>query len=134
PFRGDVQTVIKGHLNGTPVPATSTVPSLPQGLDDVIGKGMSKSPDERYDTCVALMIAAREALDSRPALAEHTPTTPVSDGRDGTENPGHLSGRQTGPQGRSRPTQGPSDTSAVGQDYSVPPGYEPQRAPSPQPG
>lgn len=66
PYSGDVQTVIKGHLNSTPPSAVHVVPSLPPSIDPVIARGMSKNPKERYDNCVALIKAAREALLGTP--------------------------------------------------------------------
>lgn len=61
PFKGDVQTVIKGHLNGEP-PAISRIVGLPAGIDEVIRKGMAKNPAERYPNCVEMIAAARLAL------------------------------------------------------------------------
>lgn len=66
PYQGDVQTVIKGHLNAPPPSATRLVPSLPAGIDAVIEKGMSKSPSGRYPSCVELITAARAALAAAP--------------------------------------------------------------------
>lgn len=67
PFPGDVQTVIKGHLNLAPPSAVRIVPRLPQAIDDVLASGMAKDPSRRYDSCVALVAAAAEALTpSRP--------------------------------------------------------------------
>ncbi|MER6873327.1 serine/threonine-protein kinase, partial [Amycolatopsis sp. NPDC000673] len=53
PFRGDVPTVIKGHLGGEP-PSVASVVALPAAVDDVIRKGMAKSPNDRYPNCVAM--------------------------------------------------------------------------------
>lgn len=62
PFPGDVQTVIKGHLNLAPPSAVRVVPSLPQAIDVVLARGMAKDPARRYDSCVSLLEAAAEAL------------------------------------------------------------------------
>ncbi|RSM32829.1 serine/threonine protein kinase, partial [Amycolatopsis balhimycina DSM 5908] len=56
PFKGDVPTVIKGHLNGDP-PAISRVVALPPSIDEVIRKGMAKSPADRYPSCVEMVAA-----------------------------------------------------------------------------
>ncbi|GAB2957276.1 serine/threonine protein kinase [Amycolatopsis acidiphila] len=61
PFKGDVPTVIKGHLAGEP-PPVSRVASLPPAIDDVVRKGMAKSPPDRYDNCCDLIASARNAL------------------------------------------------------------------------
>ncbi|MQA62555.1 MAG: protein kinase [Actinophytocola sp.] len=68
PYRGDVQTVIKGHLNAPPPSATRLVPTLPAGIDAVIEKGMSKSLGGRYPSCVELIAAARAALAAGPPV------------------------------------------------------------------
>ncbi|HKN55158.1 MAG TPA: serine/threonine-protein kinase [Amycolatopsis sp.] len=61
PFKGDVPTVIKGHLNGDP-PAVSRVVALPPAIDEVIRKGMAKNPADRYPSCVEMIAAARRSL------------------------------------------------------------------------
>lgn len=61
PFKGDVQTVIKGHLGGEP-PSISRVVALPNAIDEVVRKGMSKSPKDRYPSCVEMVAAARRAM------------------------------------------------------------------------
>ena len=61
PFKGDVPTVIKGHLNGDP-PAISRVVGLPPAIDEIIRKGMAKNPADRYPTCVEMVAAARRSL------------------------------------------------------------------------
>ncbi|MDT8911098.1 serine/threonine-protein kinase [Amycolatopsis sp. PS_44_ISF1] len=73
PFKGDVPTVIKGHLNGEP-PSVSRVVGLPAALDDVVRRGMAKNPADRYPNCVALVAAARTALG--PMAASDTPPGP----------------------------------------------------------
>lgn len=66
PYPGDVQTVIKGHLNIPPPSATRIAPSLPAALDVVLATGMAKDPAARCQSCVGLVAAAREALPPRP--------------------------------------------------------------------
>jgi hypothetical protein len=49
--------------------ASAREPSLPAALDDVLGRGTAKVPDERWQTCGELMEAARAALgDGAPAV------------------------------------------------------------------
>ncbi|MGW4398774.1 serine/threonine-protein kinase [Amycolatopsis nivea] len=74
PFRGDVPTVIKGHLGGEP-PSVASVVALPAAVDDVIRKGMAKNPSDRYPNCVAMIAAARVALG--PLATSDTPPGPA---------------------------------------------------------
>jgi serine/threonine protein kinase len=61
PFQGGVQDVIQGHL-GNEVPALSALVMLPPEVDQVIRKGTSKDPNQRYASCVDLINAARGVL------------------------------------------------------------------------
>lgn len=63
PFQGGVQEVIQGHL-GSVVPPLSQLVALPPAIDDVIRKGTSKEPAQRYPSCAELINAARTALAS----------------------------------------------------------------------
>ncbi|MPY79307.1 MAG: protein kinase, partial [Actinophytocola sp.] len=76
PYPGDVQTVIKGHLNLAPPSAVRIVPSLPLAIDTVLAKGMAKDPARRYESCVELLAAANDALTPRQRTngqAQHRP-------------------------------------------------------------
>jgi serine/threonine protein kinase len=61
PFTGQVPEVIQGHLHRD-VPAITDQVVLPPGIDDVIRKGMAKTPGGRYGNCRELVAAARHAL------------------------------------------------------------------------
>jgi serine/threonine protein kinase len=61
PFQGSVQDVIQGHL-GAEIPPLSMVVALPPAIDDVLRKGTSKDPSQRYGSCAELIAAARVAL------------------------------------------------------------------------
>ncbi|WP_045311502.1 serine/threonine-protein kinase [Lentzea aerocolonigenes] len=61
PFQGGVQEVIAGHL-GQAVPALSQLMGLPPAIDEVIRKGTSKDPSQRFASCAELIAAARVAL------------------------------------------------------------------------
>lgn len=74
PFPGAVPEVIQGHLNREPPSLTDVVPSLPAGIDEVIRRGMAKSPANRYASCRELIAAARQAL-SQPV--RRPPAVPV---------------------------------------------------------
>ncbi len=62
PFQGAVPEVIQGHLNREPPSLTEVVPSLPPAIDEVIRRGMAKSPANRYASCRELIAAAKQAL------------------------------------------------------------------------
>lgn len=63
PFPGDsVAARVYGHLNGTARPPSTVIPGLPSGFDDVLARALAKEPADRYPTCRALAIAARNAL------------------------------------------------------------------------
>jgi serine/threonine-protein kinase len=66
--------VIQGHLNRD-VPVLTELVSLPKTIDDVVRRGMAKSPKDRYKNCRELISAARQAL-AAPAPPNHA-TTPV---------------------------------------------------------
>ena len=61
------------HLKN-PIPkVTDKVPWLPPGMDAVVAKAMAKNPDERYNSCRELSLAARAALVAAdPALSSPT--------------------------------------------------------------
>ncbi len=70
PFPGDsVAARVYGHLNGTALPPSTVIPGLPSGFDDVLARALAKEPEDRYPTCRALAIAARNALGSPPRRA-----------------------------------------------------------------
>ncbi|MEV6627679.1 serine/threonine-protein kinase [Amycolatopsis sp. NPDC051106] len=99
PFKGDVPTVIKGHLNGDP-PAISRAVALPPAIDEVIRRGMAKNPADRYPSCVEMIAAARRALGAQ--AASDTPPGP----------PGSNSGGIPAPQRSGQVQQGPHQNSA----------------------
>jgi serine/threonine protein kinase len=49
------------------MPASRLVPTLPQALDPIIAKALSRNPAERYGTCGAFLDACSEALQASPA-------------------------------------------------------------------
>jgi serine/threonine-protein kinase len=151
PFKGDVPTVIKGHLNGEP-PAISRVVALPGAIDEVVRKGMAKNPKDRYASCVELIAAARRALgpqatSDRPprrradapaavpqlGSAQQDPTQQGEGARvhpsRGQPPPGYSQGH---PQGQ--PPQGGPQHQQGYQQQGSPPGYGPHRGYGPPPG
>jgi serine/threonine protein kinase len=62
PFRNDVQVVmLMAHVQ-EPIPRLAARLGLPPAIDEVIARGMAKSPQERYPNCRALAQAATAAL------------------------------------------------------------------------
>ncbi|MBA8826691.1 serine/threonine-protein kinase [Saccharopolyspora lacisalsi] len=125
PFKGQVQEVIQGHLGGEPPTVTSQV-VLPPAIDDVLRKGMAKTPDQRYDDCKELIAAARGAL--APALRSGNQPAGA---QPGPQAPGPPSGPQLvqppppQPQGPSQP--GPPQPGPPQPGPPQPPGgYAPQ--------
>jgi hypothetical protein len=124
PFKGDVPTVIKGHLSGEP-PAISRIVALPNAIDEVVRKGMAKSPTDRYANCVELIAAARRALGPQ-AASDKPPGRPGTIGQQATARQGEgppmqpYGGQPTPPQGPygQGHQQGP-------QQQGPPPGYGP---------
>src|SRR5438105_509239 len=53
--------VLNAHLHAEPPKLTEAAPELPEGLERVIGKALSKSPLDRYGSCGELVSAARGA-------------------------------------------------------------------------
>jgi len=91
-----VQEVIQGHL-GQIVPPLSQFVALPPAIDEVIRKGTSKDPSQRFASCADLVSAARNALSG--VVLSSTPT-------------------QLGPQSGSIPAQSPmSGPTPVQQGY-----------------
>ncbi|MEY7970845.1 serine/threonine-protein kinase [Saccharomonospora xinjiangensis] len=90
PFKGDVQTVIKGHLSGDVPSVSKAVPALPAAIDEVVRKGMAKSAEQRYASCVEFVSAAREALDDDAGARQ-------KNGRVGEGAPVQPFGAQGGP-------------------------------------
>jgi len=114
PFQGPVPEVIQGHLNRD-VPALTEFVHLPQAIDDVIRRGMSKNTKDRYKNCRELIAAARTALATPvpPPATQQAPPVPVGPARTN----GHANG--AGPRQATFPLRPPS-TPPHG--YQTPPG------------
>ncbi|MBF6222665.1 serine/threonine protein kinase [Nocardia abscessus] len=79
---------IAAHLTVAPPAPSLRRLDLPVGFDDVIAKGMAKSPDDRYPTAGGLATAAEHALTTAPAvttgsIAGSTPTSIAKPGFEG---------------------------------------------------
>ncbi|MFC4123429.1 serine/threonine-protein kinase [Nocardia rhizosphaerae] len=63
PFAGDNPgAVIRGHLDRPPPRITEIRDDLPPTIDDVVSRGLAKSPTERFPTCTDFAEAALAAL------------------------------------------------------------------------
>ncbi|HST25064.1 MAG TPA: serine/threonine-protein kinase [Gaiellaceae bacterium] len=66
PFHRDSEVAtLNAHLHAPPPKLGKVAPELPQALDQVIGKALSKSPLDRYASCGELVAAARAAAAER---------------------------------------------------------------------
>jgi YVTN family beta-propeller protein len=64
--RSEVAAIF-AHLE-EPIPSVGARrPGLPAAIDAVLERGMAKDPDNRFESCGALVAAAAEALELRPA-------------------------------------------------------------------
>jgi streptogramin lyase/tRNA A-37 threonylcarbamoyl transferase component Bud32 len=63
PFQRDNEAaLVYAHLMAAPPGVTDKSPDLPAGIDEVVGKAMAKSPDQRYESAGSLVDAARGVL------------------------------------------------------------------------
>lgn len=127
PYPGDsVAARVYGHLNKEAQPPSALVPGLPAALDAVVAKAMAKSADDRYSSCRALAVAAREALAGRQ------PPGSLPDRRDDDEFPTTLNPRvvdepSRGGRSGEAPRRPPADSARPGYD-TAPPGAQGSRA------
>ncbi|WP_078852764.1 serine/threonine-protein kinase [Streptomyces sp. NRRL S-1824] len=74
PFqRDDDMALLWAHQFDPPPPLTGRRPDLPPAIDDVLAKALSKSPDDRYDSCLQFVAALRSAARST-VQKDHPPT------------------------------------------------------------
>jgi serine/threonine protein kinase/Flp pilus assembly protein TadD len=63
PFRGDVeQAMMYSIMNESPKPAPSVRPDVPDDVERLIEKALSKDPSDRYQTSTELIVALRSLL------------------------------------------------------------------------
>ncbi|NNN34657.1 serine/threonine protein kinase [Streptomyces sp. S3(2020)] len=71
PFRrDDDMALLWAHQYDDPPLLTEFRPDLPPDVDAVFARGLAKSPDARYDTCLAFVAALRAALPGGHAPTE----------------------------------------------------------------
>jgi YVTN family beta-propeller protein len=69
PFHGgSLMTILWGHLNEPPPPASERNPQLAEAIDAVLAKALAKEPDLRYASCRELVTTAAEALGVRDVV------------------------------------------------------------------
>jgi serine/threonine protein kinase len=109
PFQGEVPAVIQGHLNRD-APRLTEFVALPPAIDEVVRRGMAKTPTTRYVDCRELIAAARQALLTTPPPRVPAPVSPAANGHAGYgPRTGPPSGPTTvGPQPVARPTPQPA--------------------------
>jgi DNA-binding beta-propeller fold protein YncE/tRNA A-37 threonylcarbamoyl transferase component Bud32 len=74
PFKRDTDVgVIYAHLEDDAPKVSERRPEVPPALDAVLAKGMAKLRDERWDTCGALVGAARSAMGEPHTAPAPTP-------------------------------------------------------------
>jgi serine/threonine-protein kinase len=56
------EQVLYAHIQDPPPKLTNVRPELPEAIDEVIAKALAKEPEGRYESCGALVEAARAAL------------------------------------------------------------------------
>ncbi|OLR89836.1 serine/threonine-protein kinase [Actinokineospora bangkokensis] len=111
PFQGQVPEVIQGHLNREPPALTEQVPQLPPAIDDVVRRGMAKTPGQRYATCRELVAAARVALSGAPRQQQRGPQGPgMSPLGPQQTGPQQMGPQQTGPRPLGPQQGGPQRT------------------------
>jgi serine/threonine kinase PknH len=73
PFPGDsMESQIAAHLTDPPPRPSTSRPTVPKQVDQVIATGMAKDPDQRYATTIELADAAHDAITT--PLAPRVPT------------------------------------------------------------
>jgi serine/threonine protein kinase len=81
PFRRDDDLAqLWAHLNEPVAPLSSHRTDLPAGVDAVLAKGLAKSPDDRYGSCLAFVAALRDAGGGPVRQAASHPVTQVDHG------------------------------------------------------
>ncbi len=117
PFGRDTGlAVIYAQLSEEPAPLTSRRAGLPAAIDDVMAKGMAKSPADRYPSCRDFAVAMHRALGLRSA--DFDAETGVAPARPPTEivAPADLAGAAELPAPVRQPTELAQPVRAVSAD------------------
>lgn len=74
PFRRDDDlALLWAHQYDPPPPPTSRRPELPHAVDEVLAKALAKTPDDRWDTCLAFTTALRHTAARPPTTCPPPP-------------------------------------------------------------
>jgi serine/threonine-protein kinase len=75
PFKADQEAALLwAHLTQDPPKASERRAGVPPALDEVVGKALAKSKEDRYATCREMVAAARGAISGQPVSPTSTPT------------------------------------------------------------
>jgi serine/threonine-protein kinase len=73
PFvRDNHVALLWAHVHDQPPALSSARPDLPKALDDLVGRAMSKSPDDRPASCAELVASVRKAITPGAGAREET--------------------------------------------------------------
>jgi Protein kinase domain len=77
PFTGaSVMDILYQHVNDPPPAPSSFNPALKPGIDAVVAKGLAKDPNQRWESCVAMVTALESAV--RGQLDDRTVLIPMN--------------------------------------------------------
>jgi eukaryotic-like serine/threonine-protein kinase len=62
PFAGDPYAILRAHINDPPPTPSEVEPAVPEGVDAVLLRGLSKEPARRYETAGAFAAALAAVL------------------------------------------------------------------------
>ena len=80
-FDADGMTAIAiAHVENVPTPPGAVVPSIPDGIDDLVMRCLAKSPDDRFPDGEALAVAIGDGFNVDHTVAMATPASPVTGG------------------------------------------------------
>ncbi|MFI2205740.1 serine/threonine-protein kinase [Streptomyces sp. NPDC020192] len=88
PFqRDDDMALLWAHQYDEPSPPSAARPGLDPAADAVFAKALAKSPDDRYDTCLAFVAALRATMAAGPAGVHPATESGTEPARTVTETP-----------------------------------------------
>ena len=97
PFTKDQDVAILfAHLEDERPHVSAKRADLSGAIDDVLARAMAKRKEERFDTCLAFVDAARRALDLAPAVRSTSPPTILAP-PPAAPSPGSEAGREPHP-------------------------------------
>jgi eukaryotic-like serine/threonine-protein kinase len=68
----------RAHVEDEPPAASTRDPALPDGVDDVLDRGLAKDPDERWTSAAEMVRELEGALQPAPALPPTEPTRRIA--------------------------------------------------------